>query len=244
MNPWKILCLANSYVLATTFFLCISILCTVTAQNRLPSPSAKQESHTNTTSSYHVYALPIWFLDNCLQSVDTIKIQPISTNSIFQDPECCMPGLFKELLALQSILLQSSWRTILTFSSFWYSWVPWLCPYLLWSFFFIINIIRMRKYPGHYWGTPPRAFMEVSPESSNWQRETYPSVGGAFLKGGWMKEEKKHRDEFQNSFLIPSCFLICSDMRIRFLFLQDVLPITMDHALPNRKPEKKPYILF
>lgn len=54
-----------------------------------------------------------------------------------------------------------------------------------------------------------------------------------------MKEEKKHLDEFQNSFLIPSCFLICSDMRIRFLFLQDVLPITMDHALPNRKPEKK-----
>lgn len=59
-----------------------------------------------------------------------------------------------------------------------------------------------------------------------------------------MKEEKKHLDEFQNSFLIPSCFLIRSDMRIRFLFLQDVLPITMDHALPNRKPEKNPTSSF
>lgn len=59
-----------------------------------------------------------------------------------------------------------------------------------------------------------------------------------------MKEEKKHLDEFQNSFLIPSCFLICSDMRIRFLFLQDVLPITMDHALPNWKPEKNPTSSF
>lgn len=59
-----------------------------------------------------------------------------------------------------------------------------------------------------------------------------------------MKEKKKHLDEFQNSFLIPSCFLICSDMRIRFLFLQCALPITRDHALPNRKPEKNLHSLL
>lgn len=137
-------------MLATTFFLCISILCTVTAQNRLSSPSAKQESHTNTTSSCHVYALPIWFLDNCLQSVDTVKIQPISTNSIFQDPECCIPGLFKELLALHRILLQlllKDHSDLFLFLIFLGSLAMSLSVMVL---FLIINIIRMRKYPGHY----------------------------------------------------------------------------------------------
>lgn len=97
----------------------------------------------------YVYTLPIWFLDNCLQLVDTVKIQPISVNGIFQDPESCISGQFKELLILHSILLQLLLEDHSDLFLFLIFLVQWLCPYLLWSFF-IINIIRIRKYSGHY----------------------------------------------------------------------------------------------
>lgn len=96
-----------------------------------------------------------------------------------------------------------SWVTVLTSFYLWYTWMQWLCPYLWWPIF-IINMIRIRKYPGHYWGTPLGAFME----SSNWERKAYPSVGGSSLKGGWMKGgEPSCIPEFIScSFLFPNLF--------------------------------------
>lgn len=108
MSPWKILCLGNFYLCACHFFFPVHF-------NSVPSDSTEQallafskagKPHKSHIKLLYVYALPLWFLDNCLQLVDTVKIQPISANSIFQDPESCIPGSFKELLVLHSILLQ------------------------------------------------------------------------------------------------------------------------------------------
>lgn len=153
MSPWKILCLGNFYLCACHFFLLVHF-------NSVPSNSTEQallafskagKPHKSHIKLLYVYALPIWFLDYCLQLVDTVKIQPISANSIFQDPESCIPGSFKEPLVLHSILLQlllGDHSDLFLFLICLGLVVMSLSLMVL--FFLIINIIRIRKYPDHY----------------------------------------------------------------------------------------------